>query len=89
MKMKLADVWRHKQGAAPIYAEMKDEWHWYAAQARASGNMPNVDQLESIKNGWVRLIPRISSHRNLFLDINERERIRLRGVNRTPENFNY
>jgi len=28
--------------------------------------MPNVDQLESIKNAWLRLVPEIHEHSNGF-----------------------
>lgn len=59
-----------------IYRDMENEWHRYCMQARANANMPDLQQLESIKEMWVRLIPDIRQGGAFFKDLNYRERLR-------------
>lgn len=39
------------------YRDSEKDWLWYVAAARGAANMPNLQQLERLKNVWVRLIP--------------------------------
>lgn len=34
---------------------VRDQWWTYCRQARASGNMPDLERLEDLKNNWLRL----------------------------------
>lgn len=51
--------------------ERDREWYFGGAQTRAV--MPNNDQLESIKNNWIRLIPKINHHSDGFSSLNIQE----------------
>lgn len=55
--------------------EMVASWHYYCKQARGVGNAPDLGQLESIKNMWVRLIPNINRFDNFFNNLNSQEQI--------------
>ena len=51
---------------APFYAEFKQERDWYIGAAQTAGQMPGLDMMESLKNNWIRLIPKINQHRDGF-----------------------
>lgn len=53
--------------------EMVQSWHNYCAQARGVANMPDIGQLENIKNMWVRLIPEINNFDSFFNNISTQE----------------
>tara|TARA_R110000751_G_scaffold8281_7_gene33107 strand:+ start:5182 stop:6066 length:885 start_codon:yes stop_codon:yes gene_type:complete len=49
-----------------IYMEFKQERDWYIGAAQTAGQMPGLDMMESIKNNWIRLIPKINQHSDGF-----------------------
>jgi hypothetical protein len=63
-----------------VYYDMRHSWNFYRQQAYAELMLPTIDELESYKNQWNRLIPDMNSHDNFFNDSNEPER--LYGINR-------
>ena len=56
------------QGKMPgeVYAKLEQQRDWYMGSANTRANMPSVDMLESIKNNWLRLIPKINQHSDGF-----------------------
>lgn len=62
-------------GRYPLYKELEHDWHKYCAQARGNANMPSLDEMEAIKNQWVRLLPKMQEHKKFFRKLNSRERI--------------
>lgn len=52
-------------------------WLKHAGQAGAKAMMPDVVQLENIKNSWVRLIPNINSADTFFMGLNNQEQLKL------------
>ena len=52
-----------------------NDWHVYCGQARGKANMPNADQMETIKNMWNRLKPMMNEHKNFFNNFGDTERI--------------
>jgi hypothetical protein len=56
-----------------VYYDAKSSWNYYRKQAYGNAMMPNTDQLETIKNIWIRLIPEINSNRNFHSMIGEQE----------------
>jgi hypothetical protein len=58
-----------------LYQKIERDWHLYCAQARGNANMPTIDDMESIKNQWVRLLPQLQEHKHFFNKLNDRERI--------------
>jgi len=48
------------------YQKYEQERDWYIGAAQTSSQMPSVDMMESLKNNWIRLIPKINQHRDSF-----------------------
>lgn len=49
-----------------VYMEFKQERDWYIGAAQNAGQMPGLDMMESLKNNFIRLIPKINQHRDGF-----------------------
>lgn len=66
-----------KQGSIrdAVYYDARRSWNYYCKQAYGNALMPNVDQLESIKNTWLRLIPEINEHTTGFSTLGQRQNI--------------
>jgi len=62
---------------ANLYDKLENDWNYKCMAARGEAYMPNVDQLESIKNQWLRLIPDINQHSQFFNELNQRESIKI------------
>jgi hypothetical protein len=65
--------WKMGRIRDAVYYDAKSSWNYYRKQAYGNAMMPNVDQLESIKNAWLRLIPEINEHGNAFSTLNQRQ----------------
>src|SRR4030043_444867 len=48
--------WKSGRVRDAVYYDAKSSWNYYRKQAYAQAMMPNIDQLESIKNAWIRLV---------------------------------
>lgn len=64
-----------KQGTIrdEVYYDARRSWNFYCKQAYGNALMPNKDQLESIKNTWLRLVPEINEHSTGFSTLGERQ----------------
>ena len=49
-----------------VYYDARRSWNYFSKQAYGNALMPNTDQLESIKNSWVRLVPELNEHTSGF-----------------------
>jgi hypothetical protein len=67
--------WKSGRVRDAVYYDAKSSWNFYRKQAYATAMMPNVDQLESIKNAWLRLVPEIDEHNTFFSNLNNRQLI--------------
>lgn len=56
-----------------VYYDAKSSWNYYRKQAYGNAMMPNVDQLETIKNVWLRLVPEINASKAFFSGVGEQE----------------
>jgi hypothetical protein len=56
------------------YNLISQERAWYIGAATTAANMPSVDQLESWKRAFLRLIPNINRHNSSFKNLNNQER---------------
>lgn len=65
MKLTYPD-WKMGRVRDAVYYDARNSWNFYRKQAYAHSMMPNVDQLEAIKNAWLRLVPEINEHANGF-----------------------
>ena len=64
-----------KQGSIrdAIYYDARRSWNYYCKQAYGNALMPNKDQMESIKNTWLRLVPEIDEHANFYSTLGEQQ----------------
>jgi hypothetical protein len=67
--------WKMGRVRDAVYYDAKSSWNFYRKQAYATALMPNVDQLESIKNAWLRLVPEIDEHSTFFSHLNDPQTI--------------
>ena len=58
-----------------LVAKAEQDWLWAVGNARCHALMPSVDHMESIKNQWLRLIPKINEHALSFERLNVPEQI--------------
>lgn len=65
--------WKAGRIRDAVYYDAKSSWNYYRKQAYGNAMMPNIDQLESIKNAWLRLIPEIHEHDNAFATLSQRQ----------------
>ena len=48
------------------YQILERDRDWYIGAAQTAGQMPGIDMLESLKNNFIRLIPKINQHADAF-----------------------
>ena len=59
-------AWRKGELRSDIFQHSEQEWQWYVGQAGNKAKMPNIDQMEGIKNQVMRLLPNINAHETFF-----------------------
>jgi len=67
--------WRVGEISDKVYAKSEQERAWYIASAKSKADTPTIDQMESMKNMFLRLIPKINEHGNYFKYSNAGERM--------------
>lgn len=67
--------WKNGSLRDAVYYDAKRSWNYYRNQAYGNALMPNSDQMESIKNTWLRLVPQVDAHANFYATLNEKEQI--------------
>jgi hypothetical protein len=60
-----------------IYEKTSLERDWYIAAAQNRRNLLSIDSMESLKNNWLRLVPKINQHSDHFKTAGEAEQRRL------------
>jgi len=66
-------AWRRGELQQPVFQHSEQEWQWYVGQAGNKAKMPNIDQLEAIKNQTIRLLPKLNSHETFFKSLGSPE----------------
>ena len=59
-------AWRKGELQPAIFQHSEQEWAWYVGQAGNKAKMPNLDQMEAIKNQTMRLLPNVNAHETFF-----------------------
>lgn len=67
--------WKMGRVRDAVYFDARNSWNYYRKQAYGNAMMPNVDQLEAIKNAWLRLVPEINEHGNAFATLAQKQMI--------------
>jgi hypothetical protein len=65
--------WKLGRVRDEVYYDARRSWNFTCKKAYGNAMMPNIDQLESIKNHWLRLVPELNEHGNFFSTLNERQ----------------
>ena len=65
--------WTAGQVRDAVYYDARRSWNFYCKQAYGDAMMPDADQMESVKNTWLRLVPSINEHSNFFSTLGEQE----------------
>lgn len=74
IKWKIAFIkWSQGKMRGDVYQKLEQDRDWYIGAAQTRSNMPSVDMAESIKNNWIRLIPKINQHADGFKQAGHRE----------------
>jgi len=58
--------WSRGKMPAGVYQKLEADRDWYIGAAQNRAVMPGIDMMESIKNNWLRLIPKINQHADGF-----------------------
>lgn len=67
--------WRKGNIPDKVLNKSETDYLFYINSARGSANMPNGQQLENIKNSWVRLIPRQNLAKNNYDGLTDPENL--------------
>ncbi len=65
--------WKLGQVRDAVYYDARRSWNFYCKQAYGDAMMPDADQMESVKNAWLRLVPNINEHDTFFNTLGEQE----------------
>jgi len=65
--------WKLGRTRDAVYYDARRSWNFYCKQAYGDAMMPDADQMESIKNSWLRLVPNINEHDSFFSTLGEQE----------------
>lgn len=78
INMKLAYInWIKGSTTKEFYYDAKSTWNFYVKQAYGNAIMPSsLDEMESIKNAWVRLLPNMNAGKNFFKYLDQEEQIK-------------
>ena len=71
--------WRKGKIADKVYYDSEKDWLFYVNSAKAAANMPNIAQLENIKNTLRRLIPVTNDYSTGFKRFNKQEKLNRNG----------
>lgn len=66
-------MWRKNRIERGIYEHSEREWMWYCGAATTAGNIPTIDGMESLKNQWMHLIPRLNEQNKFFGSLGNQE----------------
>lgn len=65
--------WQRGSIRDAVYYDSRRSWNYYCKQAQGNALMPNRDQMESIKNTWLRLVPEINEHSSGFSTLGQQQ----------------
>lgn len=74
LKYKLGFIrWMNGKMPERVYKSLEADRDWYIGAAQNRGLNVTADMMESLKNSWVRLIPKINQHADGFAGVGSRE----------------
>jgi hypothetical protein len=74
MKWRLGFIqWMNGKLQQGAYQKLEQDRDWYIGAAQTRDKMPSIDMAESLKNQWLRLIPKINQHKDGFKTVGKAE----------------
>lgn len=74
LKWRLAFIkWSTGKMPGAVYQKLEQDRDWYIGAAQTAGLMPGLDQMEGIKNNFLRMIKKINQHADGFASSVEQE----------------
>ena len=74
MKMTYSE-WRTGKVRDAVYNDARSSWNFYCKQAYGESLMPNYDELEGMKNAWLKMYPEINEHDTFYSTVGDRQSI--------------
>lgn len=68
-------LWMEGRLVRDVYEHIEQQSLWYLASGSTKGSMPSIDQMESLKNRWIRLIQDPNLHDSSFRYIANKDRL--------------
>ena len=68
-------LWMQEKLAGQRYNKLEQERHWYIGAAQSRANVPSLDEMEAIKNRYLRLRIHPDMHDTSFIYSAEKERL--------------
>ncbi len=65
------------RGKKALFDHDEKEWLWYVGAATSKAKLPDVSQMENLKNQLVRLIPNINEYNNFFNTLGKQQQKRI------------
>lgn len=78
--VKKLDYIQWRRGLIPdkMFEHSDREWNFYCGAAKGAGNMPDLHEMEELKNVWVRLLPLQNEYKNGFVNLTKQEQKRIK-----------
>lgn len=68
--------WREGRIRDAVYYDTRSNWNYYCKQAYGNAVMPQgADQMEALKNTWIRLVTEMGEHTTFFSTLSDRQYI--------------
>ena len=74
MKLKYPDYLSGKM-TTDRYHDIRRSWNFYCKQAYGESMMPTVDEMDSIKDSWLRLVPEVNEHDSFYKNVSREQKI--------------
>lgn len=65
--------WRKGKTTDKVFNKSEQDWLFYVNSARGAANMPNIAQLERLKNVWRRMLPLTNEYDRSFINLGNKE----------------
>jgi len=71
-------LWIQEKMSTEKKNDFEKEWLFYVRSAKTRAQMPNIDEMETLKNQVLRLIQHPDRHKKQFIQLGEEEQVRTR-----------
>lgn len=65
------------RGKKALFDYDEREWLWYAGKSISAAKIPHPEQMESLKNQLIRMIPNVNEHSTFNINLGTQQRLRI------------